>query len=611
MKLVINKNVFDVCNEMCESSPYFDYISSNEGCNHEHSKEIIIDNPTFEISRCDIQHALDLMKLNYVPDNFPINCAHKICFVLDYFLAHQTILMISDYINKKKYIDIDDYCLLIDYQNYIVGLKPIELLINIKSELYPVYPIFNTTRYMKPNLSYDEKHTDYVVTLIAESKYNDGDRVLVDHKKAIENLQRFTYGIFDNMNWTNVVMVGGSLSLILQNMNFDEHPESNINLYVWGDKNTRYRTLHRLINYFRKKLKCYIFSCHNVITIVVDEKHFKRNIQIYDTKRKSILDAVKHSDCTLCKVVYDGHTFSALPEYIHSLATQTALFKLDITFVYRMVKFYKRGFSILFDDSFGWVSVGTYDTDTDIITNDYLDLYNCHTSPLHDGIDIHKIKNMLNITDVIVSERKYFYPDGQSEYEILQEIKNRFGSKHKLILENPIIPKDFINKNYVEFRFTSWDRKKYIDRFFYGESKTWQKVKQKKVNLFDRRTNGKLKILIKDVGLSRASPVLWRSFVNNSSNNNALVELVHVIKQYMKNNFNRHKYKLMYGTYLSHLRKEKMRNNYNKLPNFSNDSLDYIDKKINCDIIAEPYVNIMTENMTYTLNLDIVDIVKY
>ena len=112
--------------------------------------------------------------------------------------------------------------------------------------------------------------------------------------------QKKTNLLFDNFDWSNVIIAGGFIYGLLNSMKSD-HP-ADIDLFVYGDDVDVQNKIKYLTNYFSKD--AYYLIRGATITIIMPEFDF--DIHIIPTGKKCILDILNAFDFGYAMVGYDG-----------------------------------------------------------------------------------------------------------------------------------------------------------------------------------------------------------------------------------------------------------------------------------------------------------------
>lgn len=227
----------------------------------------------------------------------------------------------------------------------------------------------------------------------------------VNKDEAMIRFNTFTEGMLNNITWDNIILSGGSISLIINDYDLTAHQSSDIDLFVWGDD--RKYVINRLLKELRSHLDIVAFQRGRVITIIV--RNHTRNIQIIDSGKESPIDIINAYDLTTSKALYDGSNFMVNPQYIHALLTKCSYNMIDSISLCRIVKNLQRGFHVLLSDN--CLIKGIIEYDIDALNN----------------------INIFTERSVVHSLNKYLFATTESEERLLILMRGLFGNDYELL----------------------------------------------------------------------------------------------------------------------------------------------------------------------------------
>lgn len=165
-----------------------------------------------------------------------------------------------------------------------------------------VFPLFDFDNYIK----YEDKDFS-CVKYQAVPRFVRGDKILADKSVFEERLRQFTCGVLENFVWENVALMGGSLSLILNdNLKLEDYPYSDVDLFVVGSTlENREKTMNEILDYFYGyDNEARFYQCGSVVTILL--KDIDRNFQIIDSGFTTLVEVAKGYDCGISQLWYQG-----------------------------------------------------------------------------------------------------------------------------------------------------------------------------------------------------------------------------------------------------------------------------------------------------------------
>lgn len=188
-----------------------------------------------------------------------------------------------------------------------------------------------------------EGHTYQAIPL-----YSIGDKILPSKEEFESRFNEFTFGMLEGLDWTNVAMMGGSMSLILnKNLDLTKFAYSDVDLFVIGNSSTeREETINRIIQYFKRLGdKVVTYQAGSVVSILIRE--IKRNFQIIDSGVNDFFSVLDTFDCGISELWFDGKELCSTAIGLFSLAHQVSPIVLSSITHGRVHKQYLRGYTSL------------------------------------------------------------------------------------------------------------------------------------------------------------------------------------------------------------------------------------------------------------------------
>lgn len=301
-------------------------------------------------------------------------------------------------------------------------------------KLYPNFGDFNKNNSVENRITFFGY--DYDLVLPRQHDDRQDDKIFVSESEALERLHDFTFGLFEGMSWKNVVMAGGSMNFILSGKTEDwaKYPGTDVDLFVYGSTQEIEDTANTIVKHLREKLgeeKCLVFQSGDVATVVINDRKYKRSIQIINSKCKNFPDVLRAFDISASKAAFNGKIFLCMPEFIISMIISSVFCTRKILLLERLAKYHSRGFSI-------YVRKGSLITDLPLLFSDYGTVETEESKLKIMCNNIISIKNLKSLDlqnnkSVIRSKNKYFYPDGESVEYITNIIKLLLGSSYTLV----------------------------------------------------------------------------------------------------------------------------------------------------------------------------------
>src|SRR5205085_45736 len=199
----------------------------------------------------DINQALEFIWYHHIHKNIEhtirLDNIVLTAFIIDYFGINAALETLTTYVYQHN--NSIDSLLMFIYDRSLCTTSLDEDDLNLL--LYTVYKI--------DKLSLSGRNFHHVI------KSHIDIPKLVNKADAKDRLYRFTEGMLDNITWDNIALIGGSVSLILNDYNFDDYLAADIDLFVWGDN--RKVTINRLLKELRSQLDIVVFQRVRIIIV--------------------------------------------------------------------------------------------------------------------------------------------------------------------------------------------------------------------------------------------------------------------------------------------------------------------------------------------------------
>jgi len=360
-KLRINHGAFIVVihniKKLQQSSKFFESFFSGRWQN----KNLIIDFPQFDIKQKHVESILNFLQghnVEFTRDYYLYWC------MLDYFQADPDVLSKFQGIlveRRKKNlinhahlflcdsnsIDSLSYSELLDvlaYTNLSDHQKIQQAISSVNDDLIDVYQIRDFITF-QPRIRSSSKIKEALV----DHCYRPNDLILPAIETFGERFEVFTEGLLVNMEWENVAMCGGSLSLLINGqLSLSYYPYSDVDLFVWGsDNDARQKTMKRVLASITKSLdknNVFIFQNNDVVVILIRDK--KRAIQIINSGQETLQEILWDFDMAISQVTYTGSTLMGTNDFVLALIHQESIVINPTIKMSRILKYLLRGYQI-------------------------------------------------------------------------------------------------------------------------------------------------------------------------------------------------------------------------------------------------------------------------
>eukprot|EP01064_Diplonema_japonicum_P021675 TRINITY_DN3123_c0_g1_i3.p1 TRINITY_DN3123_c0_g1~~TRINITY_DN3123_c0_g1_i3.p1 ORF type:complete len:548 (+),score=132.02 TRINITY_DN3123_c0_g1_i3:52-1695(+) len=178
---------------------------------------------------------------------------------------------------------------------------------------------------------------------------------VVDLEEFKRRFKEMTGGLFEGVDWSNIVVIGGSIvsSLMGRNEGFEE---SDVDVYLYGiyDKEEAGRRIAELRKHFMKVAKGECATMRTPCTITMGFGKPYRNIQVITSPWASVDHILSTCDVDCSAVGFDGHAVYATPRarlaFNHRISApnnRSLRIRGSNSYSKRLVKYCKRGFSVV------------------------------------------------------------------------------------------------------------------------------------------------------------------------------------------------------------------------------------------------------------------------
>ncbi|AEQ33050.1 hypothetical protein [Megavirus chiliensis] len=193
------------------------------------------------------------------------------------------------------------------------------------------------------------KYINNDICLHTPSNYKHNDKVTVSMIQFHRRFSDKVGDLFDDFDWSNVLMAGGLVSgLIEAKASMSEYAASDIDLFVYGNKQTVVNKIQEIYNYFIEKLDKKFFAFvylpdTAILNIIIADKF---SIQIIGTLFNNEKEILESFDMTHCQVGFNGNNIIYTNEFIEAITTKITTITKRSIHAYRLVKAQDRGYSI-------------------------------------------------------------------------------------------------------------------------------------------------------------------------------------------------------------------------------------------------------------------------
>lgn len=320
---------------------------------------------------------------NFLKNIFQIRKAYEILkdntfngivlYINKYLLANKNINTIH-FNYKISELRLDDSIIkMLDLNEMDDFIKSAGVLIKNKNEctlkLYDYYdimfyefPKWKKFEVIDNNYNYNYNH-----------KYEIGVSTIKNKETTVEFFKKETNNMFNNFNWANVILSGGFLYGLINNLNNSLNDSSDIDLFVYGanDSIINDKVLY-IIKYFQEYNPYYIVR-GQVINIVIPD--FKYDIQIiFFGNHKTPQQIISTFDFNYVSMYYNGNevycTFDCLIGLKYSMAILNLKNVLKSKLEFRLFKSILKGLHIKYTKKINCKMIKNEKIYMDKISND-------------------------------------------------------------------------------------------------------------------------------------------------------------------------------------------------------------------------------------------------
>lgn len=180
-----------------------------------------------------------------------------------------------------------------DFYNLFILLKKFINLEFFFLKVYDYYDIMNFENHNWEVFMYNQKNYQYQI----------GIKTIKSEEKFKETFNEMTNNIFMDMNWDNLIIAGGFIYGIINNLQDSIIKSTDIDLFLYGTSNEIENKIKYLLNYFNKFNPFYIRRGY-VINLLI--KSLNYDIQLINTRKLSSVEIIKDFDLSYVSIFYDG-----------------------------------------------------------------------------------------------------------------------------------------------------------------------------------------------------------------------------------------------------------------------------------------------------------------
>lgn len=169
-------------------------------------------------------------------------------------------------------------------------------LVTTDTFIFKVYDFYDVLNY--------EKNNQYLFKLNKKINldYKIGQKCIKPKDEVLKLFKEKTKGLFDNMKWDNVILTGGFIFGLLNDLTASLISSTDIDLFTYNDQTEE--TAKYLLNHFNQFKPYYSVRGH-VTTIIIPT--FPYDIQIIPTSHSTAYDVIHAFDFSYVKTYYDGN----------------------------------------------------------------------------------------------------------------------------------------------------------------------------------------------------------------------------------------------------------------------------------------------------------------
>ena len=243
---------------------------------------------------------------------------------------------------------------------------------------------------------------------------------------------KFSYNLFDKLNWNNCIVAGGSISKIHMNISEDSllYKAADIDIYLYGTLEEKTEKLKYLLNYFKYTI---LIPYNNVYTLYF--RGIDRYIQIVCGNFVNKYHIVKNFDYSHLEILYDGSSGWVTKNFLENMGKNKTTYNSQMKVSeYRLYKTLLLGLSV---DNYTLM-----DTKSNILKDTSHKVLDCETEGDY-------FKSVMNNKDYETQLKDNYYPsNGENLFQIKEKIVAIYTQKYsttRLLLEEIINNRDIFH----------------------------------------------------------------------------------------------------------------------------------------------------------------------
>lgn len=161
--------------------------------------------------------------------------------------------------------------------------------------------------------------------IVTKINYNGETFCINSFKVIIKKFNQYTNNYFKNLNYNNMIISGGFMYGIVDNLYDSLSCTGDIDIFVYGNSDEKNQKITYLLEYFSQYKPIYFVS-NGTYNILIPELKF--DIQIINSKYNTPANIVEHFDYGYTQLFYDGEKIFCTNKCLYSLLTKiTCIFK--------------------------------------------------------------------------------------------------------------------------------------------------------------------------------------------------------------------------------------------------------------------------------------------
>lgn len=188
------------------------------------------------------------------------------------------------------------------------------------------------------------------LSILSKGRFQTGMKTCCDIDEFKNEFNKYTLGIFNDINWDGICIAGGLISKLLNKSVRKDEINSDVDIFVYGsNQGIRDRHLIKVLKFFKDIFgdNIYFVPTYSVINLIIID--YPRQIQIIYTKVVSIADVLASFDVDHVRCAYSGGNETiVLPKFLESFRYQVTELDNEAKYrIRRMLKIAESGFSLL------------------------------------------------------------------------------------------------------------------------------------------------------------------------------------------------------------------------------------------------------------------------